>query len=188
MKKILPFLFLFYFNCVVRSENHSFNSIDISVLKKESTKNDSLKLDIVTISESNLDSIVSRITKKATKKSSIALFITLMKFEEDLYMEIVCDYENLYLFVNRVKSTYGLLKYKDMNIYILLYPSPYTPSDCDLNCLFKKTNYNTVIYKKDPYGKGYYLNSENPTWLFKYRNKNFILIRSINDSGFYTNP
>ncbi len=214
MKKILLLLFLFYFDCVVRSENHSFNSIEISNLKKDrtkkkslefeiltineskldsidisdlkndSTKNDCLKLDIVTINESKLDSIVSRITKKVADKSSIALYITLMKYEEDLYMEIVCDYENLYLFVNRVKSTYGLLKYKDMNIYILLYPSPYTPSDCDLNCLFNKTNNNTVIYKKDPYGKGYYLNSENPIWLFKYRNKSFILIRSMGGSSY----
>lgn len=156
---------------------------------------ESINLDQTVIVSSQLDSILNRITTGLKKESNLCFYITFMKYDDKLYIEIFEDYPNNYLFdiknnrdslsqrLNRL--IYGYVKFNDIDVYLLLFPASFEPNKETLDSLICKTEDKIAIYRKP---KEFHFLQENPMWLYEYSGRDINLIKSVNDKGFFTNP
>lgn len=169
---------------IIQSFNINENKSD-SVLKRELKQK--VVLEQVILINNQLDSILNNTTKSLAKASELCFYITFMKCDNNFYFEIFEDYPNDYLFrvMKGSNKIYGHLKYKDWDFYILMYPEPCKPQDKDINSFVRKTGNRVIIEKKE---QDFPFIQENPMWLYQYLDGNLVLVKSINDKGFYTNP
>ncbi len=154
-----------------------------------------IDLDKVVIIHPQLDSILIKMTKGLGRESNLCFYITIMKYEDRLYLEIFEDYPNNYLFeINNKgdslfqrlnRNIYGYAKYNNIDIYLLLYSNSYRPNEETLGNLICKTKEQITISQKP---KDFYFTQENPMWLYEYFDGNINLIESVNDKGFFSNP
>lgn len=156
---------------------------------------ESISLSQCVIVHSQLDSALIKITNGLKKESNLCFYITFMKYDDKFYIEIFEDYPNYYLFDIRNKSNclfqrlnrkiYGYIKYSDIDIYLLLFPTPNEPDKETLDKIIYKTEDKITIYRKP---EEYHFVQENPMWLYEYFDGYINLLKSVNDKGFFTNP
>lgn len=156
---------------------------------------ESISLNRTIIVHSQLDLVLKKITDGLKEDSNLCFYITFMKNEDKLYFEIFEDYPNDYLFDIRNdggtlsqrlnRKIYGYVKYNNIDIYLLLFPTSCEPTKDILENLICKTKDRIVIYRKP---KEYHFVQENPMWLYEYFEGDIKLIKSVNDKGFFTNP
>lgn len=152
---------------------------------------ESMCLDQIVIKHIQLNSILMGLTKNLNKELNLCFYITLMKCDSILHMEIFEDYPNDYLFETKHKrgslykkmnrEIYGYVKCDGIDVYFLLYPNPCKPNIEVLNNLIRKTKEKIIINRKT---KKYYFTQENPMWLYQYFDNYFNLVESVNDKGF----
>jgi len=171
-------------------------TISYDSLLKETNIKDSLVLDSLILINYELDSILYKTTRYLKETGTIGFSITLMRHLDTLYLEIIGGISNSYLFNYKVTKSpkgylwggnkiYGYFKYKDWDFFVIEYTSPNNPTVDDFNVFFDKTEEKKVIFEEK--NELPYL-FENPIWVYQYLTDRLVLLKSVNDKGFFTNP
>ena len=182
---------------VTNNKDSLCNNKNINLIDTITNKVDVVLLDKITVINLQMDSIISNTVKYLTKESQIFFYITLMKQNDNIYIEItgVLNNNSIFEFNSKGKSDdnylrpgtkiYGYLERENKDFYILSYPPPYDINNEDFEKLFQMTN-EKINLKEEGYNE--ILIYENPIWLYKYEKHKIKLLKSINDKGFFIRP
>jgi len=184
------------------SKNHSKNIKEDQVilcntlLNKGENIKDSIELDSLVLINKQLDSIIYKTTEYLKEETKMGFSITLMRQKDNLYLEIIEGVSNNNLFnYKAIKSQkgylwggnkiYGYFKYKDWDFFVIENKPPNNPTVDDLNIFFDKTKEKKIVFEEK--NESLYM-FENPMWLYQHLTDRLVLLKSVNDKGFFTNP
>lgn len=141
-----------------------------------------------------IDSILSSIIRGLNMESKMFFYITMMKQDNDIYIEITGVLNNYGLFefdlhersndnyLREGTKVYGCLRKHNKDFYVLSYPPPYDISIKDFKQLFK-IDEEKIDLKRTGFSEVVIF--ENPMWLYLYSRDNISLLKSINDKNFF---
>lgn len=166
------------------------------VFKPSKYGNDSIILDKVIIVNDQLDSILLNTTQYLKEGAMISFYMVFFEHDNKIYFEITgYTPKNEFLefkkkrisngYLREGVDVYGYLEYNKHDLYILISPSPHNVKEENIKSFFKKTEEKKVIKEKNEDEIFIY---KNPLWLYEYTDKRIILLKSINDKGYFTNP
>lgn len=157
--------------------NHSIEDI---VNKEVSFQ--SIEIDSLYITNSNIDSVLSHIIDNVLPSKTIwvNLHLVFAKINEKTYLEIHADYSNRQLFINKgwyyEYKLYGYLNFKNKFIYVSTQNIPVDEIDFFLGKTEKKSS-----IKMTPIDQTLeIMKFENPMWLYELDHVNITLIKSVN--------
>ena len=183
------------FNPLTDIKENKIIICDTLLNKKEDFK-ESIELDSLALINVQLDSILYKTTEYLKEGTKMGFSITLMRQGDDLYLEIIKGVSNSNLFSYKaIKSPkgylwgnnkiYGYFKYKDWDFYVVENKPPNNPTGDDFNIFFDKVSVKKIIFEEKnelPYM------FENPMWVYQYLSDRLVLLKSVNDKGFFTKP
>ncbi len=145
-----------------------------------------IRMDSLTIIDAKMDSIFTFITKSISEKTIWTHFyIVVAKIDKSIFVEILADFSNEQLFKNRGKyyeyNIYGFLEYNRRKIYV----ATQNINNEEMKHYFRKDG--KFIYIKKTNADALLVSSkfENPMWLYEFREKSLVLIKSANVEYFY---
>jgi len=153
----------------------------IESISFKDTTLEKIKMDSLFIVDKKLDSVLTIINNSISSKSIWKHFyITIAKISGNIFVEIIGNYTNEELFKNKGKyyeyDTYGFLNYYGRKIYI----STYNIDNNEIELFFKKTGEQIFISKEIKDILIVASKFENPMWLYEFKCKNLILVKSAN--------
>lgn len=157
--------------------NHSIEDI---VDQKVSLQK--IEIDSLCIVNTNIDSVLSHIINDALPRKTIWVhfYLVFAKINEKTYLEILGDYSNRQLFINKGQyyeyKLYGYLNFKNKFIYV----STHNISNEEIDSYLGKTKVKSSI-KITPVDQSLeVMKFENPMWLYEFKYNNIELIKSLN--------
>lgn len=166
------------------------------VVKMPKYGNDSVVLDKLIVIDNRIDSILFNTTKYLKKTSTISFYMVFFEYENKLYFEITgYTPKNEFLEFKRNKGSigylrdgvdiYGCLEYNKYDFYILISPLPYALKKDNLKSFFRDAEEKKIIKEKE---ESDLFIQENPMWVYEITDKGIVLLKSINDKGYFSNP
>lgn len=153
----------------------------IEDIADKDTSLEKIKMDSLSIVDTKIDSVLTLINSSISSKSIWEHFyITIAKINENIFVEIIGNYTNEQLFKNKGKyygyNIYGFLNYYGRKIYI----STYNIDNKEIELYFKKTGKQIFISKVNKDILIVSAKFENPMWLYEFKDKSLIMVKSAN--------
>jgi hypothetical protein len=144
------------------------------------------RMDSLTIIDAKMDSIFAFITKSISEKTIWTHFyIVVAKIDKSIFVEILADFSNEQLFKNRGKyygyDIYGSLDYNKRKMYVVTQ----NMKNEEMKHYFKKDGKYIYISKEDADALLVSSKYENPMWLYEFKEKNLVLVKSANVEYLY---
>jgi hypothetical protein len=145
-----------------------------------------IRMDSLIIIDTKMDSIFAFITKSISEKAIWTHFyIVVAKIDKNIFVEILADFSNEQLFKNRGKyyeyNIYGFLDYNRRKMYV----ATQNMNNEEMKHYFKKDRKCTFLSKENADALLVSSKFENPMWLYEFKGKNLVLVKSANVEYFH---
>ena len=144
------------------------------------------RMDSLIIIDTKMDSIFAFITKSISEKTIWTHFyIVVAKIDKNIFVEILADFSNEQLFKNRGKyygyDIYGSLDYNKRKMYV----ATQNMNNEEMKHYFRKDGKFIYIIKTNADALLVSSKFENPMWLYEFKEKSLVLVKSANVEYFY---
>lgn len=144
------------------------------------------KMDSLIVIDTKMDSVFDFVTNPISEKSIWEHFyITVAKVDKKIYVEILADYSNEELFKNKGKfreyEIFGSLDYNKRKIYV----ASSNVNNEEMKHYFRKDGKSIYISKTNADALLMSSKFENPMWLYEFKEKNLVLVKSANVEYYY---
>jgi hypothetical protein len=144
------------------------------------------KMDSLTVIDTKMDSIFAFITKSISEKTIWTHFyIVVAKIDKKIFVEILADFSNEQLFKNRGKyyenNIYGFFDYNRRKMYV----ATQNMNNEEMKHYFRKDGKSIYISKTNADALLVSSKFENPMWLYEFKEKSLVLVKSANVEYFY---
>ena len=145
-----------------------------------------IKMDSLIIIDTKMDSVFAFVTNPISEKSIWEHFyITVAKVDTKIYVEILADYSNEEVFKNKGKfrryEIFGSLDYNKRKIYV----ASLNMNNEEMKHYFRKDGKSIYISKTNADALLVSSKFENPMWLYEFKEKNLVLVKSANVEYYY---
>src|ERR1035437_1898580 len=144
------------------------------------------KMDSLTVIDTKMDSIFAFITKSISEKTIWTHFyIVVAKIDKKIFVEILADFSNEQLFKNRGKyyenNIDGFFDYNRRKMIV----ATQNMNNEEMKHYFRKDGKSIYISKTNADALLVSSKFENPMWLYEFKEKSLVLVKSANVEYFY---